>query len=182
MSKSLDDVVKGALMHGAHPYDKSKYDPVKAHEYYMRTRELKGRRKGRADTNRSGSSLGKSKPAASSSSVSPSAQKQIDSLKSRLAELQARLREILANKRESSSSKDDKKTAAEKSKDARESKDYREKHKAEIAQKAKKAAKKSGGSSGGSSGGLSSMSEDQVRAAITKVRANLQAAIANARR
>ena len=28
------------LQHYASPY----YDPVKAHEYYMRTRELKGRR------------------------------------------------------------------------------------------------------------------------------------------
>ena len=32
------------LQHYASPY----YDPVKAHEYYMRTRELKGRQIGRA--------------------------------------------------------------------------------------------------------------------------------------
>lgn len=33
-------MMDGSLQHYASPY----YDPVKAHEYYMRTRELKGRR------------------------------------------------------------------------------------------------------------------------------------------
>src|SRR5262245_53478591 len=32
------------LMHGKAPYD-----PAKAHEYYIRTRQLKGRKKGRID-------------------------------------------------------------------------------------------------------------------------------------
>ena len=35
----MDEVKTAELRHYASPY----YDPVKAHEYYMRTRELKGR-------------------------------------------------------------------------------------------------------------------------------------------
>ena len=37
---TMDEITEEILMHYASPY----YDPVKAHEYYMRTRELKGRR------------------------------------------------------------------------------------------------------------------------------------------
>lgn len=183
MGKTIDEVIHDALMHGAHPYNPAKYDPQKAHEYYMRTRDLKGRRHGSKDESHADKGPGKGK-SEGSHKVSPTTQKQIEHLTTRLHELQTRLRELLANKKSGSSKKDDgHKTAAEKTKDARESKKYREKHKTEIAQKQKHADKKPGGSGGGGhSGGIGSMTETQVRAAIRKVRADLQAAVAKARR
>lgn len=184
MGKTIDEVIEGALMHGAHPYNPAKYDPNKAHEYYLRTRDLKGRRKGEADRPSGPGRGGAKAKAETKHQISPTAQKKVAQLTARLHQLQARLRELLANKRKSSpSKKDDHKTAADKSKDARDSKKYREKHKAEIEQKAKKAAAKKSGGGGGSHGSsIGSMTEDQVRAAITKVRADLQAAVAAARR
>lgn len=37
----MSDIKVAQLIHHASPY----YDPVKAHEYYMRTRQLKGRQR-----------------------------------------------------------------------------------------------------------------------------------------
>lgn len=42
-SNSDDEFIKSLF----HAYDPSKYDPVKAHAYYERTKKLKGRRKGK---------------------------------------------------------------------------------------------------------------------------------------
>jgi hypothetical protein len=172
MQKSVDDVIQGALMHA--------YDPAKAHEYYMRTRKLKGRKKGAKVIPLPRKNAPKKGPG----DVPPALQEQVDQLKSRLGELQARLREILSNKSGSaskSSSGSEKKTAAEKAEDARESKKYRDKHKTEIEQKRKRSASKSGGGSRSSGSSLSSMSETQVREAIARTRSNLQAAVAKAR-
>jgi len=180
MAKSVDEVIVGALMHGAHPYNPAKYDPQKAHDYYEAHKHLKGRRHGSKEEDRKGRGPGKGTPAASHK-ISPAAQKKIDHLTSRLHELQARLHELLANaKKNGGHKKDEHKSAAEKSKDARDAKKYREKHKTELAAKRKKAEGKSGG--GGHSSGIGSMTESQVRAAIARVRQDLQAAIAQARK
>lgn len=167
--KTVDDVIEDALMHA--------YDPQKAHEYYLRVRELKGRQPGHADPLK-GRPTAHHPPPPTHSQISPALQAQINSIKSRLAQLQARLRELLANKQKTAK-KSDHKTAAEKSKDARESKKYRDAHKSELAQKAKKAASKSGGGSKPSS--ISSMTETEVRAAISRAHSDLQAAVAKAR-
>lgn len=168
MSKSVNEVIENALAHA--------YDPIKAHEYYMKTRKLKGRKKGAKVI-----PISSRKPKkASSGQVPPHLQREVARLKGRLHELQARLREVLQNKRETSK-KSEHKTAAEKSKDARESKKYRDEHKAELAQKRKRASSKSGG--GGHSGGnpISSMTETEVRNAIARTRSNLKEAVAKAR-
>lgn len=47
MSALLDDILEHGLLHGAD------YDPVKAREYYLRTRELKGRQKGAQESSNS---------------------------------------------------------------------------------------------------------------------------------
>jgi len=182
MGKSVDDVIVGALMHGAHPYNPAKYDPQKAHDYYEAHKHLKGRPHGSKEDVRKGrgDGPGKGKPDASHK-ISPSVQKKIDHLTARLHELQARLHELLANARKNGGhKKDDHKSAADKSKDARDAKKYREKHKTELAAKRKTAEGKSGG--GGHSSGIGSMTESQVRAAIARVRQDLQAAIAQARK
>jgi len=169
MSKSADEVIQGALAHS--------YDPAKAHEYYLRVRELKGHQGGKVIPIKGhGGHAPKAAPP-HKKKVSPQLQHQVDQLTARLHTLQARLRELLGNQKKAK--KDDgHKSAAEKSKDARESKQYREKHKAEIASKSKHAAKKSGG---GGHTSVGSMNETEVRAAIKRTRSNLQAAVAKAR-
>jgi hypothetical protein len=136
------------LMHGKVPYD-----PVKAHEYYIRTRQLKGREKGRSSpvgrpsisrsptftvkTGRgnvrlTGRQLAEQKAYAA---------KRVNDIKNRLSELNVKLRKAMAaaetkkdkTKRESKKAP----TAAEKSKAARESEQYREKHKTKLATKRK---------------------------------------------
>jgi len=181
VGKSVDEVIAGALMHGAHPYNPAKYDPQKAHDYYEAHKNLKGRPHGSKEKDRKGRGHGAAKPAAANK-ISPAEQKQIDHLKSRLSELQTRLHELLANAKKNSHKKDDHKTAADKSKDARDAKKYREKHKTELAANRKHDSGKSGGGGGGHASGVGSMTEAQVRAAIARTRENLQAAIANARR
>jgi hypothetical protein len=130
------------------------YDPVKAHEYYLRTRHLKGRKKGQAQA-----------PVASESHPSYTvklhngkvihlsekqlaeqrayAAKRVNEIKARLAELGSKLRKMMSEaKKKSSESKqkvEKKPTAAEKSKAARESKEYRQRHKAKLAAKRKTA-------------------------------------------
>lgn len=46
----LEEMMQSELMHYASPY----YDPVKAHEYYMKTRQLKGRNTNRGTLNEQG--------------------------------------------------------------------------------------------------------------------------------
>ena len=130
------------LMHGETPYD-----PAKAHEYYLRTRELKGRQKG-AEQETSGRSGGKVIPL---SSKAPPKKKTALKSEARAAELQkrlTRLRKVLAElvkqaKGRSGVSSKDKKdsggsgksggasklSATEKREAAKRSKEYYKKHK-----------------------------------------------------
>lgn len=88
------------------------YDPVKRHQYYLKTRELKGRQPAVAKTlvpNRNGGVVGPKKPTipskkappkppakkAPSTSKKPSAQEQVDALKARLAKLRKVLAELV---------------------------------------------------------------------------------------
>ena len=128
------------LMHGRTPYD-----PVKAHEYYIRTRQLKGRKKGTTFT--------VSKPGGKTVVLTARelteqrayAAKRINDIKLKLAELSSKLREALSEARDKKvkSEREAKKppTSAEKSEAARESKKYRAKNRQKIANKQKASAR-----------------------------------------
>ena len=129
------------LMHGPVPYD-----PVKAHEYYIRTRKLKGSKPrlsvvSKPVTRRSPTY---SVRLSSGTTVKLSqnqlkeqqayAAKRVGDIKKRLGELGTKLRQLRANAKRKKSP-----TAADKSKAARESRQYRQKHRQELATKAKTA-------------------------------------------
>jgi hypothetical protein len=128
------------------------YDPVKAHEYYLRIRELKGRKKGQVGVSaprelhpsytvrlHDGKTVHLS--AKQLAEQKAYAAKRVSDIKDRLAELGSELRKMMSEaKKKSVKSKRDaekKPTVAEKSKAARESKQYREKHRAKLAAKRK---------------------------------------------
>lgn len=144
------------------------YDPAKAHEYYERTKELKGRKKGPGD-----------KPAGHR----PSAQ-QVQSANAKVAQIQAklnRLRDLLHEKQASARKEaDHKPTQAEKLKDQKQSKEYYDKHKQSIKNLRE-------GSGGGSKKGTSQpktaadMSVDELKTAIRNVVNQLKQAISEAR-
>ena len=93
----IDD---SALFHGG------EYDPAKAREYYLRTRELKGRKKGTAEEpsgreRKAQTQVGKGNAKALLTKASPAkrsatTQAKIDKLKKRLAKLKAVLAELVA--------------------------------------------------------------------------------------
>lgn len=125
------------LMHGKAPYD-----PVKAHEYYIRTRQLKGRKKGSP-------TFSVRKPGGSTVTLTTRqlteqriyAAKRVNDIKLKLAELNSKLnialREAREKKAKAERKADKPPTAAEKSKDAREAKKYRTKNRQKLANKRK---------------------------------------------
>lgn len=184
------------LMHGADPYD-----PVKAHDYYIRTRKLKGRKKGSAPPlsgKTAGSpsftvDLGGGKVRMTSKELKAQqayAAERVKEIKDKIAKLHELLKEKMKNaekadRKHKEALKPD--TAAEKADKARESKKYRDKHKQELKTKAKEAASKSGGSSQGNSGGSSDSGSSKgskgqsevarLKSSIKKAQAKLTVAI-----
>lgn len=158
------------------------YNPQKAHEYYMRTRQLHprttGRTKqsvGRHHTTRTSSQHHTTKTSSQHSSEQRVyAAQRVSELKSRLAELTAELRSRLAaaSKRGSSSKK--KPTPTDKRKAAQQSKRYRDTHKQKLASQRKQAAAKTHG--------LSSVSTDEIKREIANIKVKLKAAVAAQRR
>lgn len=131
------------LMHGRAPYD-----PVKAHEYYIRTRQLKGRKKGSPTfLVRKPSGKTVTLTARELTEQRAYAAKRVNDIKLRLAELSSKLREALGEARDkkAKSEREAKKppTAAEKSEAAREAKKYRTKNRQKLANERKAAARKS---------------------------------------
>ena len=128
------------LMHGRTPYD-----PVKAHEYYLRTRQLKGRKKGSTYSVRSRSGKTVVLTQRELNEQRAYAVTRINNIKTKLVELNTKLREALkeaGEKKAKAERKADKApTAAEKSEAARESKKYRDKHQQELSSKRAKATK-----------------------------------------
>jgi uncharacterized protein YgiM (DUF1202 family) len=133
-------------------HDGAPYDPVKAHEYYIRTRHLKGRRHGRAvpvNTNaRNGSNKsnytvtlpsGKTVTLTHKQLVEQQAYaaKRVSDIKNRLNELSSKLKKMLQTAEKSKSTANKKPTAADKRKSAQQSKQYRQKHKQQLKNKAK---------------------------------------------
>ncbi len=144
------------LMHGKAPYD-----PRKAHEYYLRTRELKGRKKGglQPAMGRKMSAKptmgAKTAPATYTVTVrgrtakltakqlkeqKAYAAERVTSIKKKLAQLNAELKKRVVEAMRAAKEAEKPDTAAEKAESARESKQYRDKHKQELKNKGKKAA------------------------------------------
>ena len=129
------------LKHGRAPYD-----PVKAHQYYLRTRQLKGRKKGSPTfTVRLANGKTVELTARQLTEQRVYAAKRVNDIKQKLAELSTKLKQAMseARKEDAKSAREAKKpdTAAEKSKAARESKKYRDKNQQKLATKRKVAAK-----------------------------------------
>ena len=173
--KPLTDLEREQLIH--------MYDPVKAHEYYMRTRKLKGRKPG----------SGQPKPTPKASPVNSRAKQRqalsaaIKLMESKLQDLEALIKkkeheEASSNrkskaKRERAAKEHTKpKTAAEKAKQARENKKYRDKHKQKLKSDAK--SKSGGGSSRGKSSATDSSNKSlsELKSLATRVRGQIQVA------
>lgn len=135
------------LMHGSAPYD-----PVKAREYYLQTRKLKGRKKGlvvapKGKVPKTGGSYqvnfnGKTRKLSSKqlSEQKAYAAKRVLRIKKKLTRLNSELKKkmIEARKKEREAKKPDSK--AEKSEKANESEKYRDKNKQTLKNKSKQAA------------------------------------------
>jgi hypothetical protein len=136
------------LMHGPAPYD-----PVKAREYYLRNRKLKGRKKGitpppKGNSPRSSNSV-TVKVDGKAYKLSPQqlaeqkayAAKRVLGIKKKLTQLNAELKKMAeAKKSEKEAKKPD--SAAEKSDKAKDSEKYRDKNKQALKNKSKQAASK----------------------------------------
>lgn len=163
------------------------YDPVKAHEYYVRNRKLKGRKPGQNQAT-SPTASGSRDPRTGKSieqihrdaraKQRAELKEQIDNLENKLRLLLAKIRsrkmeedsedrKSKAKKERSAKERNEPKTAAEKAEAARENKKYRDRNQ----QKLKSAAKKSGGSSNksGSSASSSKRSISDLEALSRKV-------------
>lgn len=147
------------------------YDPAKAHDYYERTKDLKGRKKGQ----------GEHPPAnhASQAQVA-SAQQKVASIEAKLGRLRELLRQKVADEKKSGGQKPS--TQADKIKNRQASKRYRDQHANEIKNDSKAAARKSGGSSSTGGKTASSMSSSELRTAISHTVAQLKSAIQDAKR
>lgn len=157
------------LMHGNAPYD-----PVKAHEYYMRTRQLKGRKKATSYTVRtdSGGTVRLSEQQLKEQRAY--AAKRVGEIKTRLHELSMKLQEMKASTHHK---KDRKPTAADRSQMKRDARKYREKHRAELASKARRRASKTQTSkSHTKQSGVVALEHK-----IIQIRSNLRAAVAKQR-
>lgn len=157
------------LMHAGAPYD-----PVKAHEYYMRTRQLKGRRKGSGYTVRLEGGRTAHLSEQQLKEQRAYAAKRVGEIKARLVELSAKLREMKASAQRKT---DHKPTAADRSKIKRDARKYRERHRSELASKARRRASKTHSSKSHSrqSGVV------ELEKKIVKIRSNLRAAVAKQR-
>lgn len=161
------------------------YDPVKAHEYYLRTRQLKGRQPAAvADTlKRVGAARVAKKTVVrkpvSQAEVKKRAQARVVRLTAKVHALTKALHEaedaLRAKRKEAKQNSDGKTTAKERAA----AKQYRDKHKSEIAAKEKKAADKSGGGSSSKPSGpksVSEMSESELTDRISKIKGLITAA------
>lgn len=174
------------LMHGSAPYD-----PVKAHEYYERTKKLKGRKKGGAKPpTKQRDSIAplrsprfQVKTAKGTTTLSAKqlaeqkayAAKRVTDIKKKLAKLETELKKRMAEarKKEREAKKPD--SAAEKAEKARDSEKYRDKNQQKIANKSK--------SEGSSTKSKSTKSDsvESLKKTIGTVQKSLKAAVAKQR-
>jgi len=163
------------------------YDPVKAHEYYLRTRKLKGRQPGsgkqpegfaKANANRHDSAKAKQKKelAARIQSLSAKLSKLEALIRKREHEAASEDRKGKAKKERAAKEKDKPKSAADKAKAARENEKYRKKHHQQLKTKAKQASNKSGGGSSSKDKKSTKHSVSELKALATKVRGQIAVA------
>jgi hypothetical protein len=167
------------------------YDPAKAHEYYLRTRKLKGRRKGRSEPSGAVGAVSRAlraptarRPATNNPQLHRQRQQaaaRVSTLRKKLSELNARLKEKEAAQRKSEREAKKGPNAAEKREAAERSKDWRAKNQQKVKQqearrkgkeKDEPATKKSGGGEDSIEG---------IRTAITRVKSALDKAVARQR-
>ena len=179
----------------------SSYDPVKAHEYYERTKKLKGRRGQAKITNAqlSGKGLSKYRDPRTGKTMDQIHREarakqrkelsdRIQSLSAKLAKLEAKIREMTheeasedrkgkAKKERAAKEREKPDSAAEKAEKARESKKDRAKNQQETKNKAKEASDKSGGgSSSKTKSGSKASQVSELRALATKVKGQIAVA------
>lgn len=158
------------------------YDPVKAHEYYERTKQLKGRPKA-ANVPKKASGTGststtstKSSPTSTSSSIEAKAR--VVRLKQKTVQLETALTETLnalAEKRRSAAETEKKNSdgnSTEKEKQA--SQEYRDRNRGKL--KSERSKDSSSGGSSSSTQSVSSMSVDELNTRVTKIRTALNLA------
>lgn len=164
------------------------YDPSKAHDYYLRTRKLKGRRAGlgkqavgfeRANAQRSEAAKPKQRKELA---------QRIQNLEKKLKQLEALIRkkehEEASENRKSKAKKEraakeatKPKTAAEKAEAARDAKKFRDKNQQKLDTKAKNANNKSGGGSSPDNKSESkTASVSELKALATKVKGRIAVA------
>ena len=173
------DTYEDVLQHASAPYD-----PVKAREYYLRTRKLKGRKKGSFEptsgnrnatyTVKTGSG-GKGQVRLTAQQLTEQrayADARVESISKKLKDLNDRLRKKMAAARKANKPP----TAAEKAKAAREARKYRDKHKQEIKTKARQAAKKAPAKKSSSRDTVASLKKS-----IATTKASLKEAVAKQR-
>lgn len=148
---------------------RANYDPQKAHDYYERTKQLKGRHKG----------PGQPQHAPPHAQVA-SAQQKVAEIEAKLNRLRELLRAKIADEKKSSAASQ-KPTQADKLKAAKDSKHYRDTHKQQI-KNLRNGSKGSGGSSTSSPKTAADMSASELRSAIAKTVVQLKQAISNAQR
>lgn len=159
------------------------YDPVKAHDYYERTKKLKGRKKGTSAatsgaSNKSVKSPGKLAAQQKAKARVGRLRGKIARLKTALSETEALISQKRQEARKTAKKNSDGKTTA---KERQDSKQYRDKHKQELASKRKAKDTKSGGSSGSSSSGSAPKSPQDMSLAeledrSIKIRVTIQEA------
>lgn len=174
------------------------YDPIKAHEYYVRTRKLKGRKPGQSTSPNTESGRGNlqdPRTGKTRGEITKNArakqkqelQERIGRLSKMLGQLEAKIKERehaaaredrkgKAKKERAAKDRDKPKTAAEKAKDAREAEKYRDKHKQELKSKAKKSDSKSGGGSKAKGKSETQKGIDDLKRIATKVKGQIAVA------
>lgn len=158
------------------------YDPIKAHEYYERTKKLKGRldKVERSTKRRNRRSVSLTPSIRRQSNISTSKitrlQNKVNALSSSLSEARQALSEKRQTQEKTERKNSDNKTTVQERNSA---KKYRDTHKAEIAAKRKKDGGSSSGSSSKSSSEprtLSSMSVEELRNRISRIQSALSEA------
>ena len=178
MLRTPTDLEREQLLHA--------YDPQKAHEYYLRTRKLKGRNHGSGEQPEGFARANARRHESAKAKQKRELQARIQSLSEKLSKLETLIREkeheaasedrkSKAKKERAAKEKDKPKTAAEKAKAARENEKYRDKHKQELKTKAKQASKSGGGSSKKTAVSKSTSLTD-LKALATKVKGQIAVA------
>ncbi len=162
------------LIHEAAPYD-----PQKAHAYYLRTRQLKGRKKGEYSiTTASGKTIKLSAQQLEEQKVY--AAHRVEQLKKNLSDLGTLLRAKLNKAKEAEASAAKPPTLAEKATAAKKAEIYRKTHAQEIANKAKTAASKAPAKSTAKTEQKSD-TVDSLKKEISSTKAKLKSAVAKQR-